>query len=31
IVDYAEDDYDDDIGYMSRQRKKGKKSPMRMC
>lgn len=31
MIDYAEDDYDDDIGYMSRQRKKGNKSPMRMC
>lgn len=31
IVDYAPDELDDDIGYMSKKRKHKKRSPMRMC
>ena len=31
MIDYAEDDFDDDVGYMSKRREKRKRSPMRMC
>lgn len=30
-VDYADDDYDDDVGYMSKKKENRKRSPMRMC
>ena len=31
MIDYVEDDYTGDIGYMSKKRRERVRSPMRMC
>lgn len=31
VIDYVEDDNNDDVGYMSKKRERKKRSPMRMC